>query len=121
MSLRGVRHKAREAAPTLSSPQRREKIAASKRGEPRPAHVVEATREGRTGKPHDEQTRTRMSETHRRRGTSPPAAGEPWTAEQDEAVRSLAPKEAAARTGRTLAAVWSRRRVLGLPDGRLRP
>ena len=44
--------KAREAAlPTLGGAERREKIAASKRGQARPAHVVEAMRKGRTGKP----------------------------------------------------------------------
>src|SRR5262249_2365320 len=41
--------KTRQAArPTLSSPERREKIAASNRGKARPAHVVEAMRKGRT-------------------------------------------------------------------------
>jgi hypothetical protein len=33
-------------------------------------------------------------------------------------VRTLRPDEVVKRTGRTLNAVWSRRRTLGLPDGR---
>jgi hypothetical protein len=36
----------------------------------------------------------------------------PWTAAEDEAVRTLAPVEAATRTGRTLTAVYARRFVL---------
>jgi hypothetical protein len=39
--------------PTWGSEERQEKIAASKRGKPRPPHVIEAMRVGRTGKPHD--------------------------------------------------------------------
>jgi hypothetical protein len=60
----------------------------------------------------------------RERGDPPlprPAAGlptEPWSAEEDDLVRTLRPKEAAARTGRSLSAVYSRRLELGLPDGR---
>jgi hypothetical protein len=38
----------------------------------------------------------------------------PWTAAEDEAVRTLPALEAAQRTGRSLTAVYSRRRVLGL-------
>src|SRR5262245_28161401 len=74
-------------------------------------------RKGRTGKPHDEEARAKMSEAHRRRGTLVPGT-QPWTAEEDESVRTLRPADAAEATGRTLVAVWSRRRALGLPDGR---
>jgi hypothetical protein len=45
---------------------------------------------------------------------------QPWTPEEDELVRTLPPAEAARRTGRSLAAVYQRRHVLGVPDGRLR-
>jgi hypothetical protein len=47
--------------------ERREKIAASRRGKPRPPHVIEAMRKGRTGKPQSEETRQKMREAHRRR------------------------------------------------------
>src|SRR5262245_18902244 len=118
--LSPVLERAREAAlPTLSSPERREKIAASKRGKARPAHVVEAMRKGRTGKPHDEEARAKMSRAHKERDTLVPGT-KPWTAEEDEAVRTMRPAEAAEATGRTLVAGWARRRVLGLPDGRRR-
>jgi hypothetical protein len=103
--------------PTWSSQERRAKISAAKKGKPRPPHVVEAMRRGRTGKPHDEETRQKMSKSHRERGTLVPGT-KTWTAQEDELVRTLRPKEAAQRTGRTLVAVWARRRELKLPDGR---
>ena len=59
-----------------------------------------------------------MSAAQRRRGARPPRAGRPWTAEEDALLRALPAKIVAARTGRTLAAVWSRRQVLGMPDAR---
>jgi hypothetical protein len=99
-------------------PARREKIAAGRRGKPLPAHVAETMREGRTGKPHDEASRRKMSAARRRRGTRPPLAGRPWTDAEDEPVRTLSPAEAARETGRTPKAVCHRRRKLGLPDGR---
>jgi hypothetical protein len=46
---------------------RRAKIAAARRGKPRPAHVMEAMRRGRTGKPHDQAAREKMREAARRR------------------------------------------------------
>lgn len=59
---------AREASlPTLGSPERRAKIAASKRGKPRPPHVVEAVRKAHVGKKHSEETRQKMREAHARR------------------------------------------------------
>jgi hypothetical protein len=42
-----------------------------------------------------------------------------WSDEEDDLVRTLRPREAAARTGRSLSAVYSRRLELGLPDGRV--
>jgi hypothetical protein len=96
----------------------REQLAASKRGKPRPAHVIEAVRNARLGTSHSAQTRRKIGEAHRRRGTRPPAAGRPWTAEEDALLNLLTPAEVAERTGRTLTAVWHRRQALGFPDGR---
>jgi len=48
-------------------PERREKIAASRRGKPRPRHVIEAMRAGRLGTKHTEEARRKMREAHRRR------------------------------------------------------
>jgi hypothetical protein len=41
-----------------------------------------------------------------------------WTAEEDEAVRTLPPAEAAEKTGRTAGAVYSRRCALGVSTRR---
>jgi hypothetical protein len=38
--------------------------------------------------------------------------GQPWTEEEDELVRTLTAQEAAARTGRSVKAIWSRRHKL---------
>jgi hypothetical protein len=71
------------------------------------------------GREHTERTRRRMSEAHWRRGTRPSAAAWPWTDEEDALLTAGLPAaEVAARTGRTLGAVYQRRGVLGLPDGR---
>ncbi|HEX3152930.1 MAG TPA: hypothetical protein VHR66_32965 [Gemmataceae bacterium] len=56
-------------------PERRAKIAASKIGKPRPAHVIEAMRTGRTGKPQSEATKAKMRAARlayleRQRGTT---------------------------------------------------
>jgi hypothetical protein len=99
------------------TPDRRAKIAAARRGKPRPPHVVAAMVAGRTGKPHTEEIRRKMSEAHRR-GTRPPKAGRAWTPEEDELARTLPTKEAADRTGRTVVAVEDRRRVLAGKKGR---
>jgi hypothetical protein len=98
-------------------PERRGKIAAARRGQPRPRHVIEAMAAGRRGKPHDAETRRKMSEAHRRRGTRPPAVGRLWTPEEDELARALTPAEAARRTGRTVEAVYSRRSALRASGG----
>jgi hypothetical protein len=41
-----------------------------------------------------------------------------WTAEEDALVRTLPPTEARRRTARPLRAVYHRRYLLGVPDGR---
>src|SRR5262249_43538280 len=46
------------------------------------------------------------------------AAEQPWSAEQDELLRTLPPDGPARRTGRRRHAVSARRRELRVPDGR---
>jgi hypothetical protein len=101
-------------------PARREKIAASKRGKRRPAHVVEAMRQGSLGRVHSDEERRKRSEAHRRQGTRPPKAGRSWSAAEDDLVRTLPPAEAARRMGRSLRVVYARRHELRVPDGRRR-
>jgi hypothetical protein len=99
-------------------PERRAKIGAALRGKPRPAHVIEAVRKAQLGIEQSLETRRKRSEAHRRLGTRPPKAGQPWTAAEDRLVHLLRPAEVAKRTGRTLQAAWRRRQQLGLRDGR---
>jgi NUMOD3 motif len=94
--------------------QRREKIAAAKTGKARPAEVGQAIGQGHKGRKHSEESRRRMSDSHRRRGDGGANVGRPWTAEEDSLVRSLDAQEAARRTGRSVKAVWARRRKLGV-------
>ena len=101
-------------------PARRKKIAAARRGKPRPVHVIEVTRQRYLGKQLSAETRRKMSEAHKRRGSWPPAAGRPWTPEEDELVHTLRIAEVAKRTGRSISAVKNRRITLGVPDGRTR-
>jgi hypothetical protein len=112
-----------EALARMRDPQadagRRRRIAAARRGKPRPPGVMDATHDANRGRTPTDASRARMSASHRARGTRPPKAGRPWTAAEDALVGTLKPAEAAARTGRTLAAVYGRRAVLGVPDGRV--
>ncbi len=59
--------------------QRRQNIAASKRGKARPPEVRQATGRGHKGLIHSAETRRRMSASHRRRGDGGPNPGWPWT------------------------------------------
>jgi hypothetical protein len=93
-------------------PKRCRKIAEAKRGKPRPRHVVEAMRRAWLGSHHSEESRRKMSETRRKRGIL--VLGTiVWTAEEDELLKTLPAQEVARRTGRTLTAVFARRRRLG--------
>jgi hypothetical protein len=109
----------KKAQAKSGDPARRAKLSAAMCGKKMDRRVVEALAAQRRGTRHREESRRRMSETHRRRGTLVPGTVV-WAPEEDALVRSLPAAEAARRTGRTLGAVWSRRRVLGLPDGRRR-
>jgi hypothetical protein len=57
-----------------------------------------------------------MSEAHRNRGTLVPGTIV-WTADEDELPTTLPAEEVAKRTGRSLSAVYTRRRRLGMSDG----
>jgi hypothetical protein len=89
-------------------PERREKVAAAKRGKARPRHVVEAMRQTRIGMHHSDEARRRMSEAQRARGTRPPAAGRSWEPEEDALLGTMPDQEVAQRIGRTLGAVQCR-------------
>ena len=98
---------------------RRRKIAAARRGKPRPPHVLEAMHRAWRGSHHSEESRRKMSETRRKRGILVPGTVV-WTVEEDELLKTLPAAEVAKRTGRTLTAIYTRRRRLGMLDGRRR-
>jgi len=99
-------------------PERRAKIAAAQRGKPRPKSAMQGAWKANRGRKHTAEARAKMSAAQRRRGARPPKAGRAWTAEEDALVRSLPASEVVSRTGRTLQAVYDRRRILGLNEGR---
>lgn len=104
-----------EAGCALGSPDRAAKIAAAKRGKPRPANVIEALRKANLGRKLTAEHRAKMSADHKRRGTRPPAAGVPWTAAEDVLLGTMKDRDVAARTGRSEAGVSERRYELGMP------
>ena len=109
----------RKAHAKARDPERCRKIAEARRGKPRPPHVREAMLKASLGRRPSEESRRKMSEAHRRRGTLVPGTI-PWTADEDELVRTLPAEEVAKRTGRSLSGVYARRGRLGVPDGRRR-
>jgi hypothetical protein len=74
------------------------------------AAIDEALRRGLRGLPGGDTLARLLARLRGRR----PGRGRPWTSEDDALVRALPPREAARRTARTLAAVYERRRVLGV-------
>jgi hypothetical protein len=107
----------KQAQAKSQDPQRRAKIAAARRGNPRPPHVGQAVAAAHRGTHHSEATRRKMSRTHRRLGTLVPGT-KVWTVEEDQLVRTLPAAKAAKKSGRSLTAVYTRRNRLGVPDGR---
>jgi hypothetical protein len=74
-------------------------------GKRRPPEFMEALRKANIGRKVSLETRRKMSESHKRRGTWPATAGRAWTA-KEESLLGKAPDEAVAkRIGRTLIAV----------------
>ncbi|HJZ55788.1 MAG TPA: hypothetical protein VKE74_12545, partial [Gemmataceae bacterium] len=84
--------------------------------------VVAALREANRNRKVSAESRAKMSaaqRARRARGDLRVPCGRIWTPDEERLVRTLAPAEAAARTGRTLGSVYGRRQALGLPDGRV--
>lgn len=83
----------RKAWSKARDPERRAKIAAAKRGVPRSKATIAKMRKANLGKWASATTRTKMSIAAWRRGARPPAAGVPWTVEEDYLCRTLPPAE----------------------------
>ena len=82
---------------TLKAESRRSKIAKSRRGKPRPKHVLEALRKAHLGKPLSAETRQKMSESHRKRGTRPPWLNPEWAKWEDKLLRDGLPTDEVAK------------------------
>jgi hypothetical protein len=100
------------AGAKAKDPERRAKIAAAKRGKPRPAHVMEALARANRERIVSARTRQKLSEAHRRLGTRPPKAGRPWTPKEDALLGTMPDEQVARLTRRTLNAVLTRRQML---------
>jgi hypothetical protein len=85
------------------------------RRRPCPPHVKAAISKAHTGRKFSAETLARISAAAKERAKWCIPNGRLWTAEEDELVRALLPREVAAKTGRTLGSVKSRRITLGLP------
>jgi hypothetical protein len=103
---------------TADLTDRNRKIAEAKKGKPRPAWLKHHLRRINTGKKLDPETRRKMSEAHRARGSRPDYGRKVWTPAEDRLVKTLSTGEVVERTGRSLKAVYMRRIRLGMPDGR---
>ncbi len=81
---------------------------------------------GKQGRKRSQKTRSKQSETHKESGTKQPSTKQPNTKEQwvkgpwdpweDDLVETQPPKMVAEKTGRSLPAVYVRRRKLGVQD-----
>lgn len=103
-----------------TNPERIQKIATARTGKPRPKHVQKMLRTINVGKTASPEVRQRISEGLKRGGVRPPKAGKPWTAAEDNLIRTKPAAEVVKLTGRTLASVYKRRHQLQMPDARNR-
>lgn len=102
-------------------PERREKIAAAKRGKKRPAEVIEKMRRANLGRKATAATRAKLSAAQQSRPRRGRLDLQPWTAaELAILAEPITAAAMAQKTGRTLAAVNLKRRRLKMPDARRR-
>jgi hypothetical protein len=97
---------------------RNRKIAEAKKGKARPPWLRLHMRKINTGKKLTAETRQKLSEVHRARGTRPKNGTKAWTPEEDRLVATLPTREVVELTGRSPKAIYSRRVRLRMPDGR---
>jgi hypothetical protein len=112
----GVRQGLVKAWAKAQDPERRAKIGAAHRGKRLSARARRKLSRERRGRPLSAATRRKIAEAHR--GRLPSWVTNPWTAAQDDLVRTLPPAAVAKRTGRTLQAVYARRTKLGVAQER---
>ena len=102
-------------------PVRRERIAASKRGKPRPPHVAAMLRRANKRRKLSAATRARMSAAHLARPRRGRMDLVPWTEAEINVLReTISALEIAKRVGRSLNSINLKRSRLKLPDARRR-
>src|SRR5439155_1360270 len=90
-------------------PERRRRISEARLGrKPAPASVAKM-RAKLIGRKLSAEHRRHIAEGVRRSKMIPPKAGQAWSPEEEQLLRTLLPAEVVARTRRTLTAVYSRR------------
>ena len=112
------RRMTRKAWANAGSPERRAKVGAALIGRKHPASVRRKIGAASRGRIMSPEARRKLSEAHKKRGSRPPKAGRPWTAEENALARQLTCREVAERTGRTSKAVYPQRKLLGLTKRR---
>jgi hypothetical protein len=96
----------------LRSPECMAKRAASLRGKPMPAKVKRALLKANRGRKHSAEACRNMSEAQKRR----PPHENAWVPDEIALLGTMRDSEIAKRTGRTIPAVRSRRRLLGIAN-----
>jgi hypothetical protein len=101
----------RKAKKRSLRPEARGKNAAAHRGKNRPASVTRKVADALRGRVRTTAHRRKLSESLRRSFAQSPWPNA-WTESEDELVKALPVKEAAAQTGRTVKAIYHRRQLL---------
>jgi hypothetical protein len=104
-----TRNGLRKAQGKAQDPERNRKISEARQGKPRPHGLMRNLHEGNRGRKASQETRRKLSDAHKARGTLPPAAGKSWQPWEDELLNTLSDKEVVQRTGRTTVVVYRRR------------
>jgi hypothetical protein len=108
-----------QATAKANSPEANAKKGACWRGQPKPAHVLEALRRANVGRKLTEEHKAKIGAGLRRGGHRPPK-GKVWEPWELALVGTLPDEEVAERTGRSVLAVSGKRCLLRLekPDRR---
>lgn len=97
--------------PSYRDPERNEKIRQARLGKPRPKRVIAALRKSHIGSKWTPEQRQKVRETRKRKN---PRSYDPWTAEEDEMVRTMPILKVAELTGRPHVVVERSRVELGV-------
>ena len=108
----------KKAVAKARDPERCRKIGEAGRGRTLSAVARQKIGDAHRGRKHSPEARRRMSEAQRRRGAWPPAAGRPWSAEEETLLGTMPDGELATLIGRSSEAVRQRRTDGGIPTFR---